>query len=153
MPPFVPTDFDPPLRLDHPRFLLRPLGPEHNDIDFAAWTGSVEHIRATPGFERSSWPHPMTLDDNRGDLVMHADDFAARRGFTYTVLSADGLRIIGCVYIYPSERPEADARVRSWVRAGDADLDPVVHATVTAWLVDDWPFGAFDYAPRRAGGG
>ena len=28
----------------------------------------------------------MTLDENLGDLVRHAGDFAARTGFTYAVL-------------------------------------------------------------------
>jgi hypothetical protein len=40
------------------------------------------------------------------------------------------------------------ARVRSWVRADHADLDPVLYRTVLAWLHSDWPFPSIDYAPR-----
>jgi len=147
---FVPPDFAPPVGLDHGAFLLRPLGPEHNDADYAAWTSSIEHIRRTPGFEASSWPRAMTIDENRRDLEMHASDFAARRGFTYTVLAAEDRTVIGCVYIYPSDTPGFDARVRSWVRAADADLDAALYAGVSDWLRDEWPFERIDYAVRSA---
>lgn len=148
MTDFVPDDFAPPAGLDHAAFLLRPLGPEHNDDDYAAWTSSVHHILATPGFAGASWPHPMTPEQNLADLAQHADDFAARRGFTYTALDPATGNVIGCVYIYPSERPEFDARVRSWVRVQDADLDMVLSGAVTDWLGSAWPFARVDYAVR-----
>ena len=46
---FVPHDFDPPAGLVTPDFVLEPLGPQHNERDYAAWTSSMEHILATPG--------------------------------------------------------------------------------------------------------
>lgn len=147
-PTFVPADFVPPARLDHECFHLRPLGVDHNESDYAAWTSSMDHIHATPGFEGSAWPVPMTLEENRGDLGRHAADFAARTGFTYTVLTPDGETVIGCVYIYPTEDGTHAAKVRSWVRATDADLDPVLHHVVSAWLETDWPFVRVDYAAR-----
>jgi hypothetical protein len=60
------------------------------------------------------------------------------------------------VYIYPlpgggaagGSAPGRPARVRSWVRADHADLDPVLYRTVLAWLQRDWPFPSLDYAPR-----
>ena len=129
MTEFVPASFDPPVGLDHGAFRLRPLGPEHNASDYAAWSSSIDHIRSTPGFAALSWPHPMTLEENLGDLVGHARDFAARAGFTYTVLAPDQDRdtVIGCVYIYPTDLAGYDARVRSWVQAADARLDPVLY--------------------------
>jgi hypothetical protein len=147
--PFVPDDFDPPAGLDHPAFRLRPLGPEHNASDFAAWTSSLDHIHSTPGFAGLDWPHPMTLEENLGDLVRHAADFAAREGFTYTVLAPadDGPpEVIGCLYIYPADG--FDARVRSWVRAADAALDGVLAGVVADWLAAAWPFERVDYAGR-----
>jgi hypothetical protein len=148
--PFVPNDFMPPLALDHEDFELRPLGPEHNDSDYAAWTSSVDHIRATPGFGGRSWPRPMTLDENNGDLIRHAADFAERIGFTYAVLRPGTDTVIGCVYIYPSRTADADVQVRSWVRAADAGLDPVLYRAVVAWLSAAWPFERIDYAARPA---
>jgi len=82
-------------------FRLTPLGPHHNEADYAAWTSSVDHIRATPGFRTGNWPHEMSLADNFRDLERHARDFAERCGFTYTVLSIGAGDVIGCVYIYP----------------------------------------------------
>ena len=90
----------------------------------------------------------MTLDENLGDLVRHADDFAARRGFTYTVLEPDADVVIGCVYIYPTEDTGFDARCRSWVRADVAHLDVVLYRAVRSWLAEAWPFGRVDYASR-----
>jgi hypothetical protein len=69
---FVSPGFDVPTQLVTPWLVLEPLGPEHNERDFEAWTSSIDHIRATPGFEGGSWPHPMTLEENLGDLEMHA---------------------------------------------------------------------------------
>jgi hypothetical protein len=154
---FVPADFAVPdgLVADN-RFRLAPLGPQHNQADYEAWTDSIDHIRATPGFIGRSWPHPMSLEDNLRDLERHAQDFAERRGFTYTVLGAASDEVIGCVYIYPvkGQRPGGGtdgvpgATVRSWVRADRAQLDRVVYDAVLTWLERDWPFLSIEYAPR-----
>lgn len=141
--PFVPPDFSVPRALEGPGFRLEPLGPEHNERDHAAWSTSIEHITATPGFADRGWPVPMSLEENLADLVEHAADFAARRGFTYSVLDDDA--VIGCVYIYPDGTGVA---VRSWVTADRAALDPVLWATVTDWLARCWPFEAIEYAAR-----
>ena len=149
MSSFVPDDFVPPAGLDHPAFRLRPLGPQHNESDYAAWTSSLEYIRSTPGWQGRSWPRPMPPEENLADLERHQADFAARTGFTYTVLAPGELpTVIGCVYIYPSETAGYDAKTASWVRAADAALDPVLYRAVRDWLRDVWPFGRVDYAPR-----
>jgi hypothetical protein len=145
---FVPPDFVVPRRLETAQFVLEPLGPQHNDADYAAWSTSIEHIHGTPGWEDSTWPRSMTLDENRADLERHASDFENRTGFTYTVLSPEGGDVIGCVYIYPSKKEAVDAEVHSWVRASDADLDPLLWRAVRTWLDSDWPFESIDYAPR-----
>jgi hypothetical protein len=136
---FVPDDFEPPVELVCDAFVLEPLGPQHNEQDYDAWTSSIEHIRASPGFAGRSWPRELTLEENLRDLRGHADDFAARTGFTYTVLDPGTRTVIGCVYIYPSG-------VRSWVRASHAELDQPLRRAVSAWLAQDWPFERVDYA-------
>jgi len=148
--PFVPDDFAPPAGLDHPAFRLRPLGPEHNESDYAAWTSSLEHIRSTPGWHGRSWPRPMTTEENLADLERHSADFKARTGFTYTVLAlgVGAPTVIGCVYIYPTDAPGCDAKVASWVRAQDAELDAVLYDAVRDWLREFWPFAHVDYASR-----
>jgi hypothetical protein len=145
---FVPPDFDVPTSLETPLFTLEPLGPQHNDADFAAWSSSREHIHATPGWEDSSWPDGRTLEANRRDLERHAEDFRKREGFTYTVLEPSSADVIGCVYIYPVPGGNVDARVLSWVRADRPDLDAELWREVGEWLRAEWPFEKVDYAPR-----
>ena len=99
MEEFVPRDFAVPRRLETPQFVLEPLGPEHNDQDYDAWTSSGEHIHTTPGWQESSWPREMTLDENRADLQRHADDFSNRAGFTYTVLDPASRDVIGRLHL------------------------------------------------------
>lgn len=140
---FVPDDFQPPGGLRADAFVLEPLGPEHNERDYAAWTSSIEHIRASPGFAGSSWPREMTPDENRRDLERHARDFAERAGFTYAVLDAADRDVIGCVYIYPGDE---GAAVSSWVRADRAELDGPLRRAVRDWLAAEWPFERVAYA-------
>jgi hypothetical protein len=142
---FVPDVFEAPRSLETADFALEPLGPQHSESDYAAWTSSVEHIHASPGFAGRTWPHEMSIDENRRDLERHAADFESRRGFTYTVLEPHGA-VVGCVYIYPAEDGEHDASVRSWVRADRAELDAPLRETVRAWLRDEWPFTRVAYA-------
>ncbi|MGI9030133.1 MAG: N-acetyltransferase [Ilumatobacteraceae bacterium] len=141
MDPLVPPEFEVPTTLVTVRFRLEPLGPQHNDADHAAWTSSIEHISQTPGFDDRDWPPPagMSLAENRADLQRHAEDFVRRRGFTYTVLDIETDDVIGCVYIYPSDRADHDADVRSWVCADRAELDGQLASTVASWLDGDWP--------------
>ena len=148
MAAFVPDGFDVPRRLETPQFVLEPLGPEHNDRDYGAWRSSLEHIRATPGWEESKWPREMTLYENRADLQRHADDFTSRSGFTYTVLDPASRDVIGCVYIYPPREGDDDAEVHSWVRSTHAELDEPLWRAVSEWLASDWPFRSAAYAAR-----
>lgn len=151
MDPFVPDQFRAPMTFESTRFRLEKLDVQHNEQDYAAWSGSMDHIRRTPGFEPSPqqddpWPHPMTLEDNRRDLKMHADHFDQRSGFTYTVLDPSTDEVIGCLYIYPdTHEPDVDARVRSWVTAERADLDGELAATIQTWLDERWPFDEVRY--------
>jgi hypothetical protein len=146
--PLVPEDFAVPAGLRSELFVLEPLGVQHNVADHAAWTSSIEHIKATPGFAGLAWPKPMSLEDNAADLVNHAQDFAGRTGFTYTVLDPASRDVIGCVYLYPPRRSGYDVDVRSWVRADHAELDKPLHDLVRQWLAGEWPFRKPDYAKR-----
>jgi RimJ/RimL family protein N-acetyltransferase len=148
MAEFVPPDFEVPLGLETSEFVLEPLGPEHNEHDYDAWTSSMEHIAQTPGFPWGRWPREMTRDENLADLRRHADDFRNRKGFTYTVLDPASRDVIGCVYIYPLPDSDHDARTLSWVRESHAHLDTPLWHAVSEWLESDWPFATFEYAPR-----
>jgi hypothetical protein len=146
---FVPPDFAVPTGATFGQLRLAPLRPKHNAADYAAWTSSIDHIRDTPGFPDGSWPVLMSVSENLRDLERHAEDFRLRRGFTYTVLDANG-DVIGCVYIYPSSDEHVDAKVLSWVRVDRSDLDRPLYEAVRAWLRNDWPFGVVEYDERSA---
>jgi hypothetical protein len=147
---FVPADFDPPTALVTDRFRLEPLGPQHNEADHAAWTSSIDHIRATPGYADGRWPPVggMTLEENLGDLCGHAEDFARRAGFTFTVLDRGDDDVIGCVYLYPSKSDEWDVTLHCWVRADRAELDVPLADAVLDWLARDWPWERVDRCGR-----
>jgi hypothetical protein len=108
--------------------------------------------RSHPGHARVRRRHLAEPRDdprrNLADLRRHAEDFAQRAGFTYTVLARGSDRIIGCVYIYPWRGEEGTADVQSWVRAERADLDASLHDAVAAWLDNAWPFTVIRYASR-----
>jgi len=144
----VPSEFVVPLALVKDQFRLEPLGAQHNDADYEAWTSSVEHIRATPGWETESWPDDRSSEDNLRDLQRHAGDFERRVGFTYTVLDPTTDDVVGCVYIYPDKSEQHDAQVYSWVRASRSDLDVQLWRAVSDWLAGEWPFESVAYAAR-----
>jgi hypothetical protein len=146
--PFVPAEFVVPTAFATEQFRLEPLGPQHNEPDYDAWSSSLEHIRATPGWEKSNWPDDRDLARNLEDLQGHADDFENRTGFTYTVLDPATGGTIGCIYIYPDKSGESDAKVLSWVRASRAELDVPLWQAVGGWLEADWPFEHVAYAER-----
>jgi len=145
---FVPEGFEPPVGLIGDGFRLEPLGPEHNERDYAAWASSIEHILGSPGYgPEARWPRPMSLDENLSDLERHARDFVELTGFTYTVLD-DVDDVIGCVYIYPAADDVHDVDVRSWVTVSRAELDGVLRRAVADWLASDlWPFEHQLYEP------
>ncbi|MFI6029860.1 GNAT family N-acetyltransferase [Amycolatopsis magusensis] len=147
---FVPAGFAPPTSLATDRFRLEPLGPKHNAADHAAWTSSIEHIRATPGYPDGNWPplDGMTLEENLSDLRRHADDFARRNGFTFTVLDPGDDDVIGCVYLYPADSENSDVTVQTWVRADRPELDATLADAVARWLATDWPWDRLDRCGR-----
>ncbi len=150
--PIVPTDFEVPLSLTTDHTVLRPLGPEHNQSDYEAWTSSIEHIRATPGFgPPRRWPiAELTLDENLRDCEIHRKHFDERVGFTYTILDRlDEQHVLGCVYIYEDQTGEQDVEVRSWVRSDRAELDHEVWSAVSDWLGSVWPFDQVKYSRRQ----
>ncbi len=139
---FVPEGFVAPRSLVTAELALEPLGPQHNDSDLAAWSSSIEHIRATPGYPDGRWPPVggMLAEENLADLTRHAADFEAGWGFTFTVLDPGSREVIGCVYLYPSRVSEHDVEVQSWVRADRAPSDTVLADVVAEWLDEAWPW-------------
>lgn len=145
----VLPDFELPEAYVDGRFVFEPLGSKHNAVDQPAWTSSIDHIRATPGFAGRRWPaQKETLKQNEASLARHEADFGGRRGFAYAVLDAVSREYLGCVYFYPPRSGAFDVDVRSWVRRERADLDKPLRDAVRAWLKVAWPWTRPDCAER-----
>ena len=146
--PFVPGDFEVPRVLETENFRLRMLSAEDAEKDYEAVMESQDLLHAMFGRE---WPRKgFTLAENRADLERHQREFLDREAFAYTVVSLDESRVLGCVYINPSEDPAVDAEVRMWVRQREYErgLDPILFRAVKGWLEDAWPFHVVAYPER-----
>ncbi|WP_066528369.1 twin-arginine translocation pathway signal protein [Erythrobacter sp. CCH5-A1] len=149
--PWIASDFVVPTLVEEPGFRLVPLGPALTEIDYRAYMSSIAHLQKT--FTRTaSWPHEgLTLKDAVADMETEAGRFARRESFAYAVLTPDGTRERGCVYVYPSKVPGHDAQVLLWVTAAEyeAGFDAELYAWTQEWIARDWPFRNVAY-PGRA---
>jgi hypothetical protein len=148
---FIAADFKVPTLVQTPGFKLVPLGPALVKVDFDAYMSSIEHLQKT--FTRStSWPHKDISDaDAMKDMETEQARFEKRESFAYAVLTPDGSRERGSVYVSPSTVDGYDAVVRLWVTKAeyDAGFDAELYAWVTNWIKKDWPFAKVAY-PGRA---
>jgi hypothetical protein len=147
----VPEQFAVPVLAEAAGFKLVPLGPPLVKVDFDAYMSSVEHLQKT--FTRSTgWPHQGISDaDAMRDMENEQGRFASRKSFAYAVLTRDGRRERGSVYVQPSSVAGYDAVVKMWVTKAeyDAGFDAELYRWVTAWIQTDWPFKRVAY-PGRA---
>lgn len=150
-PLLVPQDFRVPTSAEGPGFKLVPLGPEVVAVDFDAYMSSIEHLQTT--FTRSTaWPHKdISSADAMRDMETEQARFKARTSFAYAVLTADGRRERGSLYVQPSPAEGYDAVVRMWVTKADYDagFDAELYKWATDWIRTAWPFRKVAY-PGRA---
>ena len=148
---FVDADFAVPTLVETEGFKIVPLGPDLAEIDYAAYMSSIEHLQET--FTRSTgWPNEgLTDEDAIKDMETEAARFEARTSFAYAVLTPDGTRERGCIYVYPSPVEGYDAMVRLWVTKAefDAGFDEELYAWAQEWVATEWPFETVAY-PGRA---
>lgn len=140
--PLVAPDFGVPISAQTNGFTLAPLSPPLVKIDFEAYMSSVEHLQKT--FTRSTdWPHAGISDaDAMKDMETEQSRFAKRTSFAYSVLTPDGKRERGCIYVSPSPVPGYDAQVLIWVTKAeyDAGFDTELYAWASEWVKTAWPF-------------
>ena len=97
------------------------------------------------------WPREgFTLKENLTDLIQHQNEFLNREAFAYTVISLDENRVLGCIYINPTESEGCDAEVLMWVRQSEYEkgLDPILFSEVKKWIDSEWPFSVVIYPGR-----
>ena len=148
---FIPPTFNPPRLVEAQGFKLVPLGPDLAKIDYDAYMSSIEHLQTT--FTRSTkWPTAdLDAEDALLDMQNEERRFLTRESFAYAVLTPDGLRERGCVYVRPSDRAEYDAVVRLWVTKAeyDAGFDEDLYAWTQQWVGAEWPFKRIAYPGRE----
>ena len=148
--PLVPDDYVVPVVLETERMRLRPLTINDAVKDFAAVMESEERLRTIfrPG---GDWPSGLTLEQNIIELGWHQTEFQLRTSFAYTVINPDESEVLGCMYIYPTNKPGYDAEVTMWVRQSRVGegLDEHLFETVERWIFDCWPLTNPGYPGRR----
>jgi RimJ/RimL family protein N-acetyltransferase len=142
---WLPDEFRHPERADLPTgHHLRPIRGSDTEIDHPAVMGSRERLWSIYG-EAWGWPPAtMTLEQDREDLERHAREIEAHESFNYALLDAAEERLLGCVYIDPTDEPGADAVVSWWVvdDAAGTEVERALDEFVPRWLAEEWPFRA-----------
>ncbi len=159
---FYPEPLPVPEILKTAVFTLKPLTPAHVHLDYAALMDNIDLLRLWGGH---NWPRAdFTLADNLQDLEWHNQEHHERIAFTYTVLSPNEDRCLGCVYINPLTRvlpgnetvlagiPIQTPIVRFWVIESQlADkLDFQLLTSLIAWFKAEWDFSRVLFHTRAA---
>ena len=137
---FVPAEFVVPSELVTANFTLRMLSVDDVEKDFEAVTLSA--ARVSKVWPDSGWPAGLTLRQNLIDLGWHEKEFQNRTSFAYTMVAPDESEVLGCVYVYPTDKAAHDAEIFLWVRESEVanDLDEALFEVVQRWLASAWPF-------------
>jgi RimJ/RimL family protein N-acetyltransferase len=145
---FIPKDFVIPPVLETEVFRLRMLSVDDVEKDYEAVMETQERFLAL-GY---GWPREgFTVEENLADLEQHQREFLHREAFAYTVVSLDGSRVLGCVYINPPKQEGVDASIWMWVRESEYQkgLDPILFREVKKWIDKAWPFRMVIYPQRE----
>jgi heme oxygenase len=136
----VPIEFDVPQDLKMEEFHLRVLTVNDVVKDYDAVMSSAAHLKTVwPG---GDWPEGLTLEQDLIDLGWHQKEFQLRRSFAYSVVTPSESKVMGCVYIYPSDKLGYEAEIYLWARQSElaAGLEDRLYSIVRKWLTDSWPF-------------
>ena len=150
---FIPVEFNAPILVETKEFKIVPLGPELVKLDFDAYMSSIEYLQKT--FTRNTrWPHKDVSEaDALLDMQTEQKRFENRESFAYAVLTPDGSRERGCIYVYPSTIEGYDAVVKMWVTEAESEagFDAELYQWATNWVQADWPFKKVAYPGRAIG--
>lgn len=149
---WLPQDFSHPLHVPLPGggFHLRPIAGADTDLDYPAVMGSRDRLWSIYG-EAWGWPSAeMTYEEDRADLVRHANEMETHESFNYALFDDAGTALLGCVYIDPPRKAGGDAEISWWVvddRVG-TELERALDALVPEWIAAAWPFERPCYVGR-----
>lgn len=148
---WLPEDFEHPLRVPvGVHHHLRPIRASDVELDMPAVMGSQQRLWSIFGKAWGWPPATMTIEQDREDLLHHEREIAAHLSFNYALFDDAETELLGCVYIDPPEKVDADAEVSWWVRDEylGTDVEDTLNQAVTGWLASSWPFTAVRYIGR-----
>lgn len=149
--PFLTVEYKVPETLQNEHFRIRMLTVNDVVKDYDAVMTSIDHLQGIFG-PKSKWPsQDLTFEQDLIDLAWHQKEFQLRSSFAYTVVRLDESEVIGCLYIFPTDKLDYDAVITMWVRSSvlKEGLDSILFNTVKQWIDEDWPFKKVAY-PGRA---
>lgn len=147
---FVSADYVVPKEWKTSRYKLAPLSPAIVREDYEAYMSSIEHLRQT--FSDGKWPSPgITMEEAMKDMQNEESRFVARKSFAYGVLTLDGKKELGSVYVRPSRKQGYDAVVTMWVTKEmfDRGFETQLYQDVKKWVATAWPFHKVAYPGKE----
>jgi len=150
--PWLPAPLSIPQGLVGDGWRLRPLTVHDVVKDYDAVMSSRAQLWELFG-PGSDWPlESLSLEQDLIDLAWHQKEFELRTSFTFTLVTLDGERVLGCVYAMPPPPAanDRDAEVYHWVRSSERDsgLDAELARRLAQWFADEWPFERVAYPGR-----
>ncbi len=142
---WLPEEFEHPLRVPvGAQHHLRPIRASDVELDMPAVMGSQQRLWSIFGKAWGWPPATMTIEQDREDLLHHESEIAAHLSFNYALFDDAETELLGCVYIDPPEKVDADAEVSWWVRDEyvGSDVEVALNQVVPRWLASSWPFTA-----------
>jgi len=139
---WLPEDWDHPRRVELPTgHHLRPIRAADVDLDMLAVMGSRERLWSIYGAAWGWPPVSMTREQDAADLQRHADEMETHESFNYALFDEAETELIGCIYIDPTDLPDADAEISWWVRDEHVgtEVEAALDALVPRWIAADWP--------------
>lgn len=127
----IPDDFQVPDRYHSEKFIFIPLTINLCELDFDAVLDNDES-------KTNVLPPKHTLHQNLIDLGYHQKEMQKKASFTYSILTPDEKKCMGCVYIYPSDIENFDADIEFWVRNSCTNLYDEIKSGLESWIETDW---------------
>ena len=116
--------------------MTEPLDEKHAELDFEALMSC--RIRLREELQWGKWPpEDFTLELNHADLRGHYDEFLRGEAFAYTVLSFDGARCLGCIYLERCVEIQG-AQLAFWVIDDAIDMEAFLVPDVLQWIHTAW---------------
>lgn len=149
---FVPTEFAVPNHVERDQWELRLLTVDDLARDYAAYMGSIDHVKSMFNPNAAAWPQRnLSMRLALTDLAFCEWEHYCRTSFSYGVFTKDNRSERGCVYINPTAHLGSQAELLTWTTADEYErgFDAELFAFAKAWVQEAWPFERVAYPGRE----